>query len=326
MSSSALASWLTARCSNDWGRRNEALRPRRSLSLSLSLSRARARFAVDSSTQSVRSRRHAPRTRAAHTRRDRRRRTGTWALAMHASLELDRFLRRVLALPEGGEEGGIPWTRLTLADVAPAVAARMEALRATRAPDAGRDDPGISGRVGPAATTMRSESQTSRVLANRIHGGVQEVRISTGRGRPAAPLLAPPPIWRPARQGQSAHALDMTMRSHGCPRCSSRPQTTLGAPGRRRLCTRCGQRERHGRDPLGGIVPTNRFVGLGRTAALLACTCALWGGQGKWMFEATLVTSGIQQIGWATVNTPFTTDVSQDPLSTCAGHPRHTAK
>ena len=30
--------------------------------------------------------------------------------------------------------------------------------------------------------------------------------------------------------------------------------------------------------------------------------------QGKWMYEVILATSGIQQIGWATIDTPFTTE------------------
>jgi len=30
------------------------------------------------------------------------------------------------------------------------------------------------------------------------------------------------------------------------------------------------------------------------------------GRQGKWMFEVTLVTAGVQQLGWATASTPFT--------------------
>lgn len=30
--------------------------------------------------------------------------------------------------------------------------------------------------------------------------------------------------------------------------------------------------------------------------------------QGKWMYEVILATSGIQQIGWATIDTPFTAE------------------
>jgi Kip1 ubiquitination-promoting complex protein 1 len=30
---------------------------------------------------------------------------------------------------------------------------------------------------------------------------------------------------------------------------------------------------------------------------------------GKWMYEVTLETAGIQQIGWATIDTPFTNEV-----------------
>eukprot|EP01098_Paradermamoeba_levis_P001937 TRINITY_DN1223_c0_g2_i2.p1 TRINITY_DN1223_c0_g2~~TRINITY_DN1223_c0_g2_i2.p1 ORF type:complete len:353 (-),score=121.72 TRINITY_DN1223_c0_g2_i2:628-1686(-) len=44
---------------------------------------------------------------------------------------------------------------------------------------------------------------------------------------------------------------------------------------------------------------------MGNFSSIRANSCAY---KGKWMYEATLVTSGIQQIGWATIDCPFTNE------------------
>jgi len=51
---------------------------------------------------------------------------------------------------------------------------------------------------------------------------------------------------------------------------------------------------------------TKRMACLGELLHLFHLFFLCDGLQGKWMFEVTLVTAGVQQLGWATMSTPFT--------------------